>query len=448
MSQEPATVGVMRNHLRFYLNRLRERLWIKPLATCILSVIAVFVAGLADRLDLPEYSFPDISLESLKKLLTVTATSMLVMAALAVGAMLSAYQSASNTATPRTFSLVIADDVSQNALSTFIGVFIFSIVSLTALLNDFFETDGRFLLFLFTTFAFAIVILSFVRWVDRIARLGRLGTTIDKVEEVTAAALRSAAQLPTLGAVKTVTPNSGIPVCSKVVGYVQHIDIAKLQTIAERMNCRIVVAVLPGSFSTPVDPLAYIQGKDQSDDEISSNKIIQAFRIRGERTFDEDPRFGLVVLSEIASRALSPSVNDPGTAIDIIGTQVRLFALWAETRVESSNERVEFDRVAIPELSLDDMFDDAFNAISRDGATILEVTVRLQKAFYCLARLGHDEMRETAVAHAKYAFRHAELGLKLKDDLEILRAVTEFSLREVECDARQDAAADSSGCGG
>ncbi len=32
------------------------------------------------------------------------------------------------------------------------------------------------------------------------------------------------------------------------------------------------------------------------------------------RQFDEDPRFGLIVLSEIASRGLLSAVNNPGTA--------------------------------------------------------------------------------------------------------------------------------------
>lgn len=44
----------------------------------------------------------------------------------------------------------------------------------------------------------------------------------------------------------------------------------------------------------------------------------------------EASRFGLIALSEIACRALSPAVNDPGTAIAIIGRFVRL---WANRRV-------------------------------------------------------------------------------------------------------------------
>ena len=57
------------------------------------------------------------------------ASGMLVMATFAVGSMVAAYASASNTASPRSFSLVISDDSSQKALSAFVGAFIFSTVA-------------------------------------------------------------------------------------------------------------------------------------------------------------------------------------------------------------------------------------------------------------------------------------------------------------------------------
>jgi uncharacterized membrane protein len=61
------------------------------------------------------------------------------------------------------------------------------------------------------------------------------------------------------------------------------------------------------------------------------------------RYFHEDPRFGLITLSEIASRALS--VNDPSTAIQIISSHVRLFSVWAEVG-DGKRKR----RPAVPEL--------------------------------------------------------------------------------------------------
>ena len=164
----------MNDRITFYLSRLSERLWVRPLAMSLLSVVAVFGAKAADGSGLAEF-VPQIVPDSIETLLGIMAASMLVIATLSVASMVAAYASAGSTATPRSFAVVIADDVSQNALSMFIGAFIFSIVALISLMNSYFDKGGRFALFALTLMVFAIVILTFVRWVDNIARLGRLG---------------------------------------------------------------------------------------------------------------------------------------------------------------------------------------------------------------------------------------------------------------------------------
>ena len=58
--------------------------------------------------------------------------------------------------------LGVADDVSQNALSIFVGAFIFAIVALGTTTNDYFVKAGRFTLFILTVLAIAIVVLVFV----------------------------------------------------------------------------------------------------------------------------------------------------------------------------------------------------------------------------------------------------------------------------------------------
>src|SRR5690606_24361975 len=138
-----------------------------------------------------------------------------------------------------------------------------------ALLNGFYEHSGRFVLFLVTIFVFSLVIISFVRWVDRIARLGRLGNTVDKVEAATDAALRARARLPALGAkVATRIEQEGTPVFTKSVGYIQNIDLAKLQSVAEQIDSEISVCLILGSFVSPGEPLAYISKADLSEAQV------------------------------------------------------------------------------------------------------------------------------------------------------------------------------------
>jgi uncharacterized membrane protein len=404
--------------LKFLLNRTAERLWVRPLAMCVVSIAGAFLAKAADRTSLADF-IPAITSESIETLLTIMASSMLVIATFAVASMVSAYASASATATPRTFSLVVADDVSQNALSTFIGAFFFSLVSLIAVLNGFYGQAGRFALFVLTSMAFSAVIVTFVRWVDRIARLGRLGSVIDKVEAVTAKALCGRRDAPTLCAAPSAgPPYAGLAVHPPAVGYVQRVDIHLLQTSAEAIGARVAVVSLPGTFAAPDTVLARVVAESGDASAIDTEAIARAFLIGDARVFDDDPRFGLVVLSEIASRALSPAVNDPGTAIDVIGTLVRLFALWSEP-VE--RPAPEYDRVEVPEIVARDMFDDAFTGIARDGAAAVEVAGRLQKAFASLAVMSGGVLAEAARHHSRLALARAEQALTLPEDRDEIR---------------------------
>src|SRR5690606_15789564 len=243
-------------------------------------------------------------------------------------------------------------------LSTFVGAFIFSIVSLMAVQNNYYATAGLFVLFMLTAIVFGVVVFTFVRWVDRIARLGRMGSTIAKVEKATAGALKHRRDAPTLRCMPMRSPPRGKAVFATDVGYVQHVDVAALQAWAEEHQARVAVAALPGTFAAPDRALAYVS-PPPGDEAIDYTSVAGSFQIGRDRRFDDDPRFGLVVLSEIAGRALSPAVNDPGTAIEVVGVLVRLFALWREPP-DGTEDALMHDRVEVPELSVRDMFDDAF----------------------------------------------------------------------------------------
>ncbi len=409
------------DHIKFAAKRLSERLWFKPLTVSVASVLAVFLAKLADHID-TSLGVPPITDASLEAILSVMAASMLVIATFAVASMVSAYASASTAATPRSFRLVVADDVSQNALSTFIGAFIFSIVALIAQKNGFFLQAGRATLFVMTLAVFAWVILTFVRWVDQIARLGRLGTTIARVEEATMAALLRRRGSPRLGgAPPTQDKPPGTPIYAPSGGYVQRVDVDALQAWAKRHATWVRVEALPGTFAMEGRPLAFVGRGGGEVSAGDATPVVKAFTMGTERLFDEDPRFGLVVLSEIASKALSPGINDSGTAIAVLGSFARLFPAWLKPPEEAPS--VEHDRVEVPALALQDMFDDAFTAIARDGASAIEVVIRLQKVLAGIGKLPGVDVGAATIRHSRLALARAERALDLPDDVELARQV-------------------------
>ena len=104
------------------------------------------------------------------------------------------------------------------------------------------------------------VVFTFVRWTDRIARLGRLGATVEQVEMATSAALRRRRKQPALGGVTRTTQDltAGVAVFSTDVGYVQQIDMQALQEFAQGIGGRVVVSALPGTFAMPGKPLGFV----------------------------------------------------------------------------------------------------------------------------------------------------------------------------------------------
>ena len=153
--------------------------------------------------------------------------------------------------------------------------------------------------------------------------------------------------------------------------------------------------------------------------------VVKAFTVGDERSFDQDPRFGLSVLSEIASRALSTALNDPGTAIDVIGRAVRVLSVWSGHAEDDGEAEVLYPRLRVRPVELDDLFDDIFTPIARDGAGVVEVHIRLQKALLILGRMEGESFRDNAVRHSRLALERAEAALAIEHDKAILRSLSE-----------------------
>ncbi|MBN8915021.1 MAG: DUF2254 domain-containing protein [Rhizobiales bacterium] len=405
---------ILSERVRFQLKRLAHRLWFWPSAYS-LTAVAVVLAAAA----LPSgYSLPDyltFASDSLEPVLTVMASSMLAVVTFSLSAIVSVLAAAAQAATPRATSLLIEDAGLQRTLSVFVGAFLFSIVALVGSVGGVYSDAGRLLLFAATVVLIAVVVGTLLRWIDRVSRLGRMGEIIDRTEEATASALKDFARRPGLGAtVRDGPAPAGYPVFASAIGYVQHMDVGQLSAaLPEGVTCHL--AVRPGAFMDPVRPLAIF---DVSPDDALAEALRRAITIGDIRSFEQDPRFGMVVLAEIASKALSPGVNDPGTAIDVSGTLTRLLWGWRADLNLPVQDAVT--NVTIPALSMDDMLEDAFRPIARDGAGQVEVGLRLVAALTSLAEM--DEPRLAAAARARLAdVLHRAEAVLLPVDAEALK---------------------------
>jgi uncharacterized membrane protein len=402
---------------QWLLSQLVRRLWFRAGLFSLLGVVTALVA-IAVRPFIPPAVSVQIGAEAVDNILGIMASSMLAVTTFSLGAMVSAYASAASGVTPRATRLLLQDTTAQNALSTFLGAFLFSIVGIIALSTGLYGGQGRVVLFAATLVVIVVVVVTLLRWIEYLSRLGRLGETTRRVEEAAAEALDArrrdphmCAQPPPAGQLGAVGIEAG------AIGYLQHLDVPALNALAGEIDSRIDVLVMPGAF---LSRRSIIARTDRRLDEGELKTLHEAFSIGDQRSFDQDPRFGLSVLAEIASRALSPAVNDPGTAIDIIGRGVRLLSDWARP---CEAAEVRFENVTIPPLATADLFDDLFTPIARDGAGLVEIGLRLQKAFAMLAEAEPDILARDARRHAALAFARAEAELPVPEDVASVRAV-------------------------
>ncbi|HRE82918.1 MAG TPA: DUF2254 domain-containing protein [Opitutaceae bacterium] len=393
---------------RYLLGRLMKQLWVRPTIMSLLAIGWVTLAYGIQYVTNDTWPF-DIEKATLTNLFAILASSMLTVATFAVSALVAAFSGVSSSSTPRARVLVMADTTAQTALASFVGAFIYAVVALVALSTLSYGTVGRFGLFVGFVIAVSFVLMSFLRWVALVSNLGGLDDTIDRAEKAALEVFSSPAAIGGIGGREygdDVSMPTGLDFMALRIGYLCHVDTTALNELAERLNATIWLRVRPGAFVDTARQLVTVVGVDRLDEEDEA-RLRDAFTIQPSRDLSVDPRFALIVLSEIADRSLSASTNDTGTSIRVLGVQLRLFARWVETRRLVEEGEVEFPHVNVPRLAVSDLLDDAFMATARSGAPYVEVALRLQKCFRTLALLGREDLRHAAVFQAELALAQA-----------------------------------------
>jgi uncharacterized membrane protein len=403
------------DRLRFLWQRLRQQLWWRPAVWSVAAVLAALASALADAW-VPADWLPPLQEGLVSDLLRIMATSMLAVSTFSLSVLASAYASAATAGTPRATRLVVADPQSQKSVAVFLASFIFSIVGVVAMGTGRYGPAGRMVLFVCAVGVLAWVVVAFMRYIDVLSRIGRVSHTIATVERATQAALQQAMRSPLAGAVMAASALAGSrPVLAQGTGHVQFIDVEALQQRAQQLNAQVHVAAQVGDLVHPSAPLAWLQAPDGAADEASLADLRQAFVVGPERSIEQDPAYGLIVLAEIAERALSPAVNDPGTAIAVIGSQVRLMIAGLAEAPDPDAPR--YDRVSTPAAQPEALVALAFEPIARCAAGQPEVMVQLLHHLHALCSNAPPSFGVAARALVQRVLARAERGGADRTDL-------------------------------
>jgi uncharacterized membrane protein len=132
---------------------------------------------------------------------------------------------------------------------------------------------------------------------------------------------------------------------------------------------------------------------------IPEQALLDAVSLSVERTFVQDPKYPIRLLVDIAIKALSPSINDPTTAVQAIDQLEDMLRRLGRRALDDvkARDRDGIVRLTYPTPNWEDFLRLSFDEIRYYGANSVQVTRRLRSALAGIAESLNEPTRVRAV---------------------------------------------------
>ncbi|PSC03179.1 hypothetical protein SLNSH_20300 [Alsobacter soli] len=180
---------------------------------------------------------------------------------------------------------------------------------------------------------------------------------------------------------------------------ITELDVRTLVERAEAADLVFVLACGVGDTLVEESPILHVHARGGQATDFDERAVRAAVRLGRERTFDQDPKWALRLLVDIAIKALSPAINDPTTAVQALDQIDDLLRRMARLDLESVwvGGADGAPRLFIPLPSWNDMLALSFDEIRQFGATSVQVMRRLRAALVGLQDVATAPERRDAV---------------------------------------------------
>ncbi len=195
-----------------------------------------------------------------------------------------------------------------------------------------------------------------------------------------------------------VPEGGGRIVYSGPAGVLRSVNAGRLVRLARRHGVVLRLEPRIGDFIVPGTPVCTVHGGPAP----TGRRVRTAFQVGVERTFHQDPGYGLRQLSDIALRALSPAVNDPSTAVQALDRIHQLLAVLMRRPLGDGvhhRDREGVLRLVQPLPTWADLVDVGLVEIRHAGAAAPQVSRRLVAVLDDLVRLAPEGRREPLLRH-------------------------------------------------
>ena len=298
----------------------RDRFWLLPVVCAALAAAAGVSLPVIDDFLLRSGSLPFLfggGPEGARALLSAIISSMISFTALVFSITIVVLQLTSSQFSPRVLRTFLRDRFNQLTLGVFVATFVYAMTVLRSVRGT---AETSFVPQLAVTMAFVLVFASvvvFLLYLHHTAQSIRVATIIGEIARETRDVLDRRypvdADADSPGAKTEVDVSTPRVVAAVRPGVIQSIDVDAVADTAARTGATVEGLRALGEFVPAGAAVFRVWGGDVND-----GRLLGALLLGKERSLDQDVGFGLRQLVDVATRALSPGVNDPTTAVQVL----------------------------------------------------------------------------------------------------------------------------------
>src|SRR3954469_23307388 len=346
--------------------RLKGSLWVVPLICALAGpALAELTIAVDSAVDLPASWTYSESTASTALSAIVGAMVGLTGFVVAFGVLI--VQMATETLSPRFMRLWYRDGLQKAVLGTFVGTLTFTLALLRRVGPHSVPDIGVTIAGLAVSASVVLFLVYLDRFIHRLRPVA-----VAWLGSPPGAPVARATPAPAGGAAASTPPPGAAPVLevrSGGAGAIQAVDHRGLLAAAVRYDCLLVLPHAVGDIVPHRSVVVQVFG---AGDPPPGEHLRGLLALGEERTIEQDPAFALRILVDIAIRALSPAVNDPTTACQVLGAIEDLLLTMGES--DLSGRGVLHDtngdvRVRIETRRWEDLLALALTEIREYGAT-------------------------------------------------------------------------------
>ena len=367
--------------------------WLIPMLYVGMTIACVLVLPRIEQNYLAAYSH-GMSVASAQATLSAVASGMMALTGIVFALAFVMVQFSAIAYSPRLVAWFGRDPVLFHALGLFTATFFYAIGTLAWIDRG---GDGRVPLFsvLLVTVLLILSMMVFAKLVQRLNDI-QITNVLHFVGQQGREVIR--AMFPRLDTPAGATPESWRTAIEDVqrrpvtqtLRYsgepqtVTRFQITALVQQAQAADAVIVMECAVGDTLVEDSLLLRVHGGQQL---LAENPLRQAIQLAKERTFEQDPKYPLRLLVDIAIKALSPAINDPTTAVQAIDQIEDLLHRLGRRALDAGCVMDDLGdlRLIFPTPTWEDYLTLAFDEIRQYGASSVQVIRRLRSALLGLA---------------------------------------------------------------